>query len=190
MKEFLDIVDENGQPTGEMIDRDTAHAKGVLHRTSHVWLARRKKGKVQILLQKRAKHKSSFPGCYDISSAGHIPAGCGFEESAIRELQEELGLTEADLDSLTLRYIVLRSANGEVRQNYFFFADLKAGAEDGLVSAEGQLGWFSPDELSALPMPPSARQAIDHWLAEGRYNTRLYGGISRADSAAFHPMDE
>ena len=92
MKEFLDIVDENGQPTGEIIDRETAHAKGILHRTSHVWLARRKKGKVQILLQKRAKHKSSFPGCYDISSAGHIPAGNSYEVSALRELEEELGV--------------------------------------------------------------------------------------------------
>ena len=92
MKEFLDIVDEKGQPTGETVDRETAHAKGILHRTSHVWIARRKNGKLQILLQKRAKHKSSFPGCYDISSAGHIPAGDSYEVSAIRELEEELGV--------------------------------------------------------------------------------------------------
>ena len=98
MKEFLDIVDENGQPTGEIIDRETAHAKGILHRTSHVWLARRKKGKVQILLQKRAKHKSSFPGCYDISSAGHIPAGNSYEISALRELEEELGVKAEEKD--------------------------------------------------------------------------------------------
>ena len=98
MKEYLDIVDENGQPTGEIVDRETAHAKGILHRTSHVWLARRKKGKVQILLQKRAKHKSSFPGCYDISSAGHIPAGNSYEVSALRELEEELGVKAEEKD--------------------------------------------------------------------------------------------
>lgn len=98
MKEFLDIVDETGQPTGEIVDRETAHAKGVLHRTSHVWLARRKNGKVQILLQKRAKHKSSFPGCYDISSAGHIPAGDRYEISALRELKEELGVKAEEKD--------------------------------------------------------------------------------------------
>lgn len=98
MKEFLDIVDEDGQPTGEIIDRETAHAKGILHRTSHVWLARRKNGKIQILLQKRAKHKSSFPGCYDISSAGHIPAGDSYEISALRELEEELGVKADEKD--------------------------------------------------------------------------------------------
>lgn len=98
MKEYLDIIDEYGQPTGEIVDRETAHAKGIWHRTSHVWLARRKNGKVQILLQKRARHKSSFPGCYDISSAGHIPAGDDFPQSAIRELEEELGVKVEEKD--------------------------------------------------------------------------------------------
>ena len=29
-KEILDIVDDNGQPTGEVIDRVTAHREGIL----------------------------------------------------------------------------------------------------------------------------------------------------------------
>ena len=101
MKEYLDIVDENGQPTGEIVDRETAHAKGILHRTAHVWIARKRDGKVQILLQKRAKHKSSFPGCYDISSAGHIPAGDSYEVSAMRELEEELGVKADEKELIT-----------------------------------------------------------------------------------------
>lgn len=36
--ELLDIVDENGCPTGETVERETAHRKGIRHRTSHVWL--------------------------------------------------------------------------------------------------------------------------------------------------------
>lgn len=90
--EYLDVVDMNGNPTGEVVARTIAHRDGYRHRTSHVWIVRRHHGKVQILLQKRCKDKDSFPECYDISSAGHIPAGCDFAESAIRELKEELGL--------------------------------------------------------------------------------------------------
>lgn len=90
--EILDIVDEHGCPTGETIERSRAHLEGVRHRTAHVWLLRRKDSKVQILLQKRSITKASFPGCYDISSAGHIPAGCDYVESAVRELREELGI--------------------------------------------------------------------------------------------------
>lgn len=93
MQEFLDIVDENGEPTGETVERKIAHRDGTRHRTSHVWLARKRNGKIEILLQKRAQNKDSYPGCYDISSAGHIPAGDGFKQSAIRELREELGIT-------------------------------------------------------------------------------------------------
>jgi len=90
--ELLDVCNENGLPTGETVERETAHREGVLHRTAHVWLARRADGRWQILLQKRSLTKDSFPGFYDTSSAGHIPAGEEPLPSALRELEEELGL--------------------------------------------------------------------------------------------------
>ena len=90
--EYFDVVDENGKPTGEIVERKEAHAKGIKHRTSHVWIMRKKDNKMQILLQKRCESKDSFPGCYDISSAGHIHHGDDFRTSAIRELKEELGV--------------------------------------------------------------------------------------------------
>ena len=96
--EFLDIIDKNGHPTGEIVERKYAHLHGIWHRTSHLWLMTEKDGRVEILLQKRSKDKDSFPGCYDISSAGHIPAGVGYAESALRELEEELGVTAAEGD--------------------------------------------------------------------------------------------
>ena len=90
--EYLDVVDENGIPTGQVVDRVRAHREGLRHHTAHVWIARHHHGKVQILLQKRCMNKDSFPGCYDISSAGHIPAGEDYVTSALRELKEELGI--------------------------------------------------------------------------------------------------
>jgi isopentenyldiphosphate isomerase len=107
MKEYLDIIDDKGNPIGEVVERGAAHLKGVPHRTSHVWLLRKRDGRVQILLQKRAAIKS-FPGCYDISSAGHIPAGDDFVPSALRELKEELGVTAEPHDLVCCgdRYIV------------------------------------------------------------------------------------
>ena len=98
MPEMLDIVDENGVPTGQSVPRTTAHAEGLRHRTSHVWIVRRKNDRVQVLLQMRCAAKDSYPGCYDISSAGHIPAGAEFVGSALRELREELGVTAAPAD--------------------------------------------------------------------------------------------
>jgi len=97
--ELLDVVDENGIPTGETVTREEAHRRGIRHRTSHIWVIRIHNGKAQVLLQKRSLNKDSYPGCYDISSAGHIPAGDGFLDSALRELKEELGV-EANADEL------------------------------------------------------------------------------------------
>jgi len=90
--EFLDIVDESGQPTGETISRQEAHSRGILHRTAHVWVIREANGRTEILLQKRSEEKESFPGMFDTSSAGHIPAGEEPLPSALRELREELGI--------------------------------------------------------------------------------------------------
>ena len=109
MAEFLDIVDMTGTPTGEIIDRGTAHREGILHRTTHLWILRRRNEITEVLLQKRSQNKDSFPGCYDISSAGHMPAGVDWLPSALRELEEELGIKSVSPDDLILcgqRHIV------------------------------------------------------------------------------------
>ena len=90
--EYLDICDEDGQPTGQIVPRSIAHRDGILHRTAHVWIVRENEGRIQILLQKRSMEKESFPGLYDTSSAGHIPSGSEPLPSALRELNEELGV--------------------------------------------------------------------------------------------------
>ena len=90
--EYFDVCDEDGNPTGEIVSRVAAHREGIRHRTAHVWIVRRRAGRWQVLLQKRSANKDSFPGKYDTSSAGHIPAGDEPLESALRELGEELGI--------------------------------------------------------------------------------------------------
>ncbi len=90
--EYLDVVDETGRPTGESVSRDRAHSEGIRHRTAHVWVVRQSKSGFDVLLQKRSMEKESFPGMYDTSSAGHIPAGSEPLASALRELSEELGI--------------------------------------------------------------------------------------------------
>ena len=98
--EYFDVCDERGTPTGEIVERSIAHRDGILHRTAHVWIVRMHDGRRQVLLQKRSAEKDSYPGMYDTSSAGHIPAGKEPRESALRELEEELGI-RASADELT-----------------------------------------------------------------------------------------
>lgn len=90
--EIFDVVDEYGNPTGDTVLRSKAHTEGICHRTAHIWIARKVSNHWQVLLQKRSAIKDSFPGRFDTSAAGHIHAGDEPIESAIRELNEELGI--------------------------------------------------------------------------------------------------
>lgn len=96
--EMFDIVDELGNPTGEVVPRELAHKEGIRHRASHIWIINKTQNGVKVLLQKRSAHKDSFPGLLDTSSAGHIQAGDEPLESAIRELGEELGISAQNED--------------------------------------------------------------------------------------------
>ena len=154
--EFFDIVDENGQPTGEIISRDVAHSEGICHRTAHVWIVRHNGAGWDILLQKRSREKDSFPGYYDTSSAGNIPAGVDPLPSAIRELYEELGVT-ASPDQLhfagTFRIQYEKEFHGhmfrdnEVTSVYVYFEPV---AVENLVLQESEVEevrWFDLDEV-------------------------------------------
>ena len=87
MEEIFDIIDTQGNPTGETVTREKAHAEGIPHRTAHIWIIREKYGRTEVLLQKRSMNKDSFPGKFDTSSAGHIQLG---EELGIQATPEQL----------------------------------------------------------------------------------------------------
>ena len=97
--EYIDIFDENNEPTGKVKEKNQAHEDGNFHRTAHVWIINDKN---ELLLQKRSASKKSDPNCWDISGAGHIRAGESVIDGAIRELKEELGVEAKEKD---LQYI-------------------------------------------------------------------------------------
>lgn len=107
----------------------------------------------------------------------------------LRELKEETGLEEDALLDLSMRYVTLRLKNGEVRQNYYFFASLKADAPV-FSSNEGELRWFSPEELWNLEMPFTAKYVLRHYFAEGKDTAFLYGGSTTESGVVFVPLEE
>ena len=124
------------------------------------------------------------------SAGGHFernelndPKAC-----VLREMEEELGLTEWDVTDLTLRYITHRLKDGEIRQNYYFFGRLAGERE--LESSEGILQWISYDGFEDLNMPVSAKHMILHYLKVGRFDDRLYAGITEKSGTRFVPMED
>ncbi len=106
----------------------------------------------------------------------------------LRELREELGLEEQDLRGLAMRYVTLRLKNGEIRQNYYFFAGLKEERE--LHSTEGLLRWIPFDEVPSLEMPVSAKQMILHYLHTGRFTDKCYAMVTQASGSDFVELTE
>lgn len=107
--ELFDICDKDGRLLGRTRERTLVHRYGDWHRTVHVWIVRKKEEQdggsaYEILLQKRSHNKDAFPDCYDISSAGHMTSGEEFAASAVRELQEELGVYAKEEELVFLGY--------------------------------------------------------------------------------------
>lgn len=89
MDEYIDILNEQGEITGKTCLKSEAHKKGILHASVHIWIFDKFKN---VLIQKRAADKGTFPNLWDISVAGHISAGEKPITSALREAEEEVGL--------------------------------------------------------------------------------------------------
>lgn len=125
------------------------------------------------------------------SAGGHFEA---FElddarACVLRELHEELGLKPDQLTNLRLRYATLRSIEGEIRVNYYFFAELENGTEMALESDEGELKWFPMEEISGLEMPFTAGFVLEHYLTVGRRTATLYGGVADGEKVVFVEME-
>jgi isopentenyldiphosphate isomerase len=89
MDELIDIYNGKGVPTGKTCLKSFAHKKGILHASVHIWIFDEQKN---VLIQKRTTSKDTFPNLWDVSVAGHISAGENPEQSALREVEEEIGL--------------------------------------------------------------------------------------------------
>lgn len=139
---------------------------------------------------------------YRIGSRVVAPSWCGIgghfeadelnqpQKCVLRELYEEMKIPETALEHLRLRYVTLRLKNGEIRQNYYFFADLKPGTSVDLDCSEGKPEWVEYDKLLERTMPFTAEYVIRHYLETGKNTSCIYGGITRPDGVVFVPLSE
>ncbi|MEK7136619.1 MAG: NUDIX domain-containing protein, partial [Patescibacteria group bacterium] len=105
MEEKLNIVDENDEIIGEEA-RGKIHKEGLLHRETHVWFLTPNK---ELILQLRAKDKDTFPDMLDATVGGHVDLGMNYEDTALKEMEEETGIKAKMEDLKFLRKIRLKS---------------------------------------------------------------------------------
>ncbi len=112
-EELIDLFDESDNKTGERKTRQYAHAKGLWHQASHVWIYN---SKGEMLLQKRSMQVESNPGLWDISAAGHISAGETPGQAALREMYEEIGIKASPKD---IKQVMVKKESSIPKPDYY-----------------------------------------------------------------------
>ena len=90
-KERFPIVDEEGRVVGAATRGECHNGSKLLHPVVHLHVFN---SRGEVYLQKRPEWKDIQPGKWDTSVGGHIDDGETPEEALIREVGEELGITD------------------------------------------------------------------------------------------------
>ena len=95
-EEMVTIVDKNNQVIGSAT-RAEMRAKNLGHRATYILVFNQKK---EVFVHKRTTTKDVYPGFCDVVAGGVVLADESYEESAVRELEEELGIQNIPLKTL------------------------------------------------------------------------------------------
>jgi len=148
-EEYLDLVDENGNLTGEKELRSVCHEKGLWHRTAHIYVFRKVNEQIELLTHLRSLTKDTSPGKWASTFGGHIVSGDTLNETILSEIREEIGLNikiedlivgfEKKYDGITNReYVSVFYLPCKKEEKELFF-------NDGEVQ---QVKWRSFDEIT------------------------------------------
>ena len=144
-EEILDIVDENDEVIGQA-PRGEAYARGMRHRAVFV-LAR--DAQDRIFVHRRTATKLVFPSLYDMWVGGVVGAGETYDDAALREAEEELGVSGLPSPEFLFKFLY----------------------DDGA----GQTWWSAVYEVRCeLPVSPQVEEVAWHeFLPESEVEARL-----------------
>lgn len=156
--EQIDVLDENGEKTGEVASREDVHRLGLWHKCVHIWIVN---GKREVLLQKRCAQKLTNPNKWTTATSGHLSAGDSSIEGAMRELSEEIGLR---IQEDELKYLFSTKESGvnnneerqiienEITDVYLLQKDIDIQDLNLQEEEVSEVKWFSYEEFQKMVM--------------------------------------
>jgi len=164
MKDIQDeqfiVVNEKDEVIGYKSRYECHHDKSLIHRAVDVILLN-KEGK--IAMQKRSIQKDLYPGYYCVTASGHVSKGESYEDTADRELKEEMGVEEVRLER---KDTFITHAEKETEMIAIFVGSYE-GAYDFPVDEVESVHFFSNKEIKKLsPITPSSIESLKlfNWL--------------------------
>ena len=167
MIELWQLYDEQGRALeGQGATKDAVF-KGLLHGASHVWIWRNTNNGIELLLQKRAAHKRTWPNLLDISAAGHIALGEEPLFAAIRETKEEIGLdvTAADFKLIAVDRHNIVASGGEIENEFcwVYLLQLKSSNNFTLQKSEvSSLEWVKFAKFKKNTLNDTQNKYVPH----------------------------
>lgn len=156
--EYLDILDRNGNKTGEVKPRKEVHSKGYLHKGVHIWMIN---SKGELLVQRRSANKDVYPNKLYVSVAGHPVSGEDEMEGIQREILEEIGveMDPSNLEYLFTFYQDVSENDGKFLDNMFYDVYL---AEVDLALDKLKLQEDEVSEVKYIPYEDFEKMAQTH----------------------------
>jgi isopentenyldiphosphate isomerase len=166
-EEILDVVDGADRVVGQATRADV-YARGLTHRAVFV-LVRDSAGR--IFVHRRTTTKLSFPGWYDMFVGGVVGTGETYDEAALREAEEELGVSGLDTPTPLFRFLYHYPADGSSWWSgvYEVRCDLPVRPQPEEIAWHA---WVSPAELDRMraegDWTPDSVEAYERLTARSR----------------------
>ncbi len=134
--ELIEVIDDNGNFTGEVVDIKELHDRNLLHYEVVVFIVNDKK---EVLLQKRSASKRFNANKWAVL-AGHVDAYESIEDAALREIKEELGVSFDKRELKTL---------GKHNLTYYYLIKCNLKEEDFVLQKEelSEVKWVPIEEV-------------------------------------------
>ena len=143
--EIFDVVNDRD----EVIDqqpRHIVHQKKLLHRAVHALVYDEND---RLYLQKRSLCKDTNPGLWDTSMGGHLEAGESYDQAAVRETHEELGIV---LEQIPEKLFKLKASEQTGYEFIWVYKIVHKGQIKPCTVEISEGKWVSSDELSRWMM--------------------------------------